>query len=79
LRSAASFDPAFVHFLRRRRSDGGSQPPALFIRDEPTNHLNLDSIEAIDARLAAYDRALLVVSHDEKGADRRLQLGEAAG
>lgn len=58
---------------------GGSRPPGLLILDEPTNHLDLDAIAAIEAGLAAYDGALLVVSHDEDflaaiGATRRITL-----
>ena len=43
----------------------GAAPPQLLILDEPTNNLDLDSIEAVEAGLRAYDGALLVVSHDE--------------
>ena len=43
---------------------GAPQPPQLLILDEPGNHLDLDSLAAIEAGLAAYDGALLVVSHD---------------
>ena len=58
------------------------RPPQLIVLDEPTNHLDLASIEAIESALAAYDGALLVVSHDEDflaavGVDATLRLGKA--
>ena len=40
------------------------QPPQLLILDEPSNHLDLHSLSAIEAALRGYDGALLVVSHD---------------
>lgn len=43
---------------------GAVPPPMLLILDEPTNHLDLDGIAALEAALAAYDGALLVISHD---------------
>lgn len=43
---------------------GAPRPPQLLILDEPTNHLDLASLTAVEAGLAAYDGALLVVSHD---------------
>ncbi len=57
----------------------GAGPPQLLILDEPTNNLDLESIEAVEAGLRAYDGALLVVSHDEAfleaiGISRRLYL-----
>jgi len=44
---------------------GAVTPPQLLILDEPTNHLDLDGIAALEAALAAYDGAVLAISHDE--------------
>ena len=44
---------------------GATPPPKLLILDEPTNHLDLDGLAALEAALAAYDGAVLAVSHDE--------------
>lgn len=43
---------------------GAPQPPPLLILDEPGNHLDVESLSAVETGLAAYDGALLVVSHD---------------
>ncbi len=58
---------------------GAAQPPQLLILDEPSNHLDLGSLAAVEDALAAYDGALIVVSHDEDflkaiGVERRLEL-----
>ncbi|WP_225212936.1 hypothetical protein [Janibacter melonis] len=39
--------------------------PQLLILDEPTNSLDVESVEQLVQALSAYEGALLVVSHDE--------------
>lgn len=58
----------------------GARPPQLLVLDEPSNHLDLDSVAAVEAALRGYDGALLIVSHDRDfleavGVDREVMLG----
>lgn len=55
-------------------------PPALLMLDEPTNHMDIASVEVLEAGLRSYRGALLVVSHDSVfldriGVTRNLSLG----
>lgn len=43
----------------------GDKPPQLIVLDEPTNNLDLSSIERIESALMNYRGALIVISHDE--------------
>jgi ATPase subunit of ABC transporter with duplicated ATPase domains len=40
-------------------------PPQLLVLDEPTNDLDLDSVQALSTALAHFGGALIVVSHDD--------------
>lgn len=55
-------------------------PPQLLVFDEPTNNLDLDTVDRFVAAIAAYRGAVLVVSHDDAfleriGVDLVLELG----
>jgi ATPase subunit of ABC transporter with duplicated ATPase domains len=57
----------------------GPQPPQLLILDEPTNNLDMHSIEKFESALSNYYGAMLVISHDQDflnniGVDRDLYL-----
>jgi ATPase subunit of ABC transporter with duplicated ATPase domains len=43
----------------------GDNPPQLVMLDEPTNNMDLESINALESALGKYQGALLVVSHDK--------------
>jgi ATP-binding cassette subfamily F protein 3 len=44
--------------------------PQLLLLDEPTNHLDIEALEWLESFLAAYDGAVIVVSHDRTFLDR---------
>ena len=46
-----------------------AQPTNLVILDEPTNDLDIESLELLEERLQGYDGTLLLVSHDRRFLD----------
>jgi len=46
------------------------QGPDLMLLDEPSNHLDLDALVALEQRLLAFQGAFVVVSHDRRFLDR---------
>ena len=49
---------------------GGEDPAGLLLLDEPVNHLDIESVEAVEDALNAYRGAFIAVSHDAEFLDR---------
>jgi ATPase subunit of ABC transporter with duplicated ATPase domains len=48
----------------------GNNPVKLLVLDEPTNNLDLDSIERVESALMNYKGNLIVISHDQEFLDK---------
>ncbi|MFK7916218.1 MAG: ATP-binding cassette domain-containing protein [Pseudomonadales bacterium] len=74
------FPPARVHSPVKTLSGGERnrlmlaklfvKPSNLLVLDEPTNDLDIETLELLEALLSEYDGTLLVVSHDRSFLDR---------
>ena len=42
------------------------QKPNILVMDEPTNHMDMESIESLNMALEQYDGTLFFVSHDRE-------------
>jgi ATP-binding cassette subfamily F protein uup len=47
-----------------------ARPANLLVMDEPTNDLDIDTLELLEERVAGFDGTLLLVSHDRAFLDR---------
>ncbi len=73
------FDPSIVHQKVAMLSGGQknrlmlaralAEPKNLLILDEPTNDLDMDTLEMLEQVLAEYEGTLLIVSHDREFLD----------
>ncbi len=60
-----SHEPTPGEFRKLLLAIGVTNEPHLIVMDEPTNHMDLPSIEQLEYALAACPCALLLVSHDQ--------------
>ncbi len=64
LRACATLSPG--ERTRAHLADLQAAGVNLLVLDEPTNHLDLEAVEQLERALAAWDGALVVVSHDRR-------------
>ena len=60
-----SYSPSPGELRKLMIAQGLLQNPSLIILDEPTNHMDLDSIISLEAALREYNGAMIIISHDK--------------
>jgi len=60
-----SFIPSPGEIRKLMIAKGLLQSPSLIILDEPTNHMDLDSIISLELALKEYNGTLIIISHDK--------------
>ena len=60
-----SFIPSPGEVRKLMIAKGLLESPSLIILDEPTNHMDLDSILSLEAALKEYNGTMIVISHDK--------------
>jgi len=60
-----SFIPSPGEVRKLMISKGLLESPSLIILDEPTNHMDLDSVLSLESALQKYNGTMIVISHDK--------------
>jgi len=60
-----SYSPSPGELRKLMIAQGLLQNPSLIILDEPTNHMDLDSIISLESALQEYNGAMIIISHDQ--------------
>ncbi len=60
-----SFIPSPGEVRKLMIAKGLLESPSLIILDEPTNHMDLDSVLSLEAALLEYNGTMIVISHDK--------------
>ena len=64
-----SFIPSPGEIRKLMIAKGLLQNPSLIILDEPTNHMDLDSIISLELALKKYNGTMIIISHDKNFID----------
>ena len=60
-----SFIPSPGEIRKMMIAKGLLESPSLIILDEPTNHMDLDSVLSLEVALKEYNGTMIVISHDK--------------